>query len=198
MKKKGKENAGAARAAKVDKSNLVVYIVVILFVVGALTGVVLSGMKKRGPKVIDSDPGFEFNATDNLDMKEILKHKVPVMLNFGTDGDQASEAMAPIIYELNQQLMGKAMIKYVDVMKNKKVSEEFPIATIPTQIFINADGSPYRPENVKDSNLIVYGDEKTGTHFLTAHEGAMTKEKILEILADMGVDVSGVDLSSGQ
>lgn len=198
MKKKGNANVNGAKTVEQDKSSLVIYIIVILFIVGTLIGVVLSSRNNRVPVVDDSKPGFSLNATKDFDMKKMLELEVPIMLNFGAEGDPGSEQMAPVIYELNQQLMGKALIKYVDVNENKKVAEDFPIVVIPTQFFINADGTPYKPENIKDSNLIVYGDENTGEHFLTAHEGVMPKEKILEILAGMGVDVSGVEFSESR
>ncbi len=182
---------------KIDKSSLAVYIVTTLFVLGLLGGGLYANFRNRVPRVIDSLPGFEFNATKNLNMKKILKHKVPVMVTFGTEEDYMTQQMLPMLYDLNQALMGKAMIKFVDVGLDQSVTAEFPIATIPTEFFINADGSPYKPVNIQDSNLIIYAEEATGDHYWTAHEGMISKEKILEIFADMGVDISDA-IESGE
>jgi thioredoxin 1 len=53
--------------------------------------------------------------------------------------------MAPVLKTMNAQMQGKAIIKFVDVWKNGDAARDFPVQVIPTQVFINDDGTPYVP-----------------------------------------------------
>ena len=95
--------------------------------------------------------------------------------------------MAPVLQELNRELQGKAIIKFVDVWKYQALAQGYPISVIPTQIFIDAEGKPYTPKDAEGKNMKLYSLKDTNEHVFTAHEGAMTKEELLEVLEEMGI-----------
>lgn len=133
---------------------------------------------------------FALDATENFDMDQILSYGLPVLIDFGADSCMPCKEMAPVLKELNQELRGKVIVKFVDVWKNAAAGEEMPLRAIPTQFFFNADGLPYAPKDGKaaaNQGFLTYMDKETEKHVLTAHEGGMTKEAILAVLAEMGV-----------
>jgi thioredoxin 1 len=133
---------------------------------------------------------FDLDATINFNLDEILSHNLPVIIDFGADTCIPCKEMAPILKELNQELRGKAVVKFVDVWKNSAASQAVPLDVIPTQFFFNADGSPYVPADEKaaaEKGIIMYTRKDTGKHVFTAHQGGMDKETILSVLTEMGM-----------
>jgi thioredoxin 1 len=132
-------------------------------------------------------PEYALDATYDFNLEEILSLGLPVMIDFGADSCQPCRQMAPVLEELNEELQGKAVIKFVDVWKNPDIAGGIPLRVIPTQFFFYPDGSPYVPPDAQSSNLVIYQHKDTGMHFFTAHEGGMDKNSILTILEDMGM-----------
>lgn len=133
---------------------------------------------------------FALDATDDFDMDAILSHNLPVMIDFGADACVPCKEMAPMLDELNRELRGRAVIKFVDVWKNPEAGQAVPLQVIPTQFFFNADGSPYvldNPEAAAQQGFIMYSMRDTGEHVYTAHQGGMDKETMLSILEEMGM-----------
>lgn len=99
--------------------------------------------------------------------------------------------MAPLLIELNQELRGKAVVKFVDVWKNGQAAAGLPIQAIPTQFFFNEDGSPYVPADIESAarnGFMMYETKETGEHIYTIHQGYMSKEDTLIVLKEMGND----------
>ncbi len=88
---------------------------------------------------------FDLDATAEFDLEKILSYGLPVIVDFGADSCIPCKEMAPVLAALNQELRGKAIVKFVDVWKNTTASQEVPLQVIPTQFFFNADGTPYVP-----------------------------------------------------
>ena len=93
----------------------------------------------------------------------------------------------PLLKTLKAEMQGKAIIKFVDVWKNGDVAKDFPVQVIPTQVFINADGTPYMPRDDIEIKFDMYSFKDTGEHAFTVHQGGLTEEQMRAILADMGV-----------
>ena len=75
------------------------------------------------------------------------------------------KAMKPILDELAAEYKGRARIEIVDIGERPNEAERWRVFTIPTQIFVDAQGEEvYR------------------------HEGFMPKEDIVAKLEEMGVD----------
>ncbi len=96
--------------------------------------------------------------------------------------------MAPVLKELNYALRDKAIIRFVDVWKNNGLAKGIPLQVIPTQIFIDPTGNPYTPSPTINLPSKMYKDSNTGDHIFTVHIGGLTKEDILNILSDMGMN----------
>ena len=111
------------------------------------------------------------------------------MIDFGSDECVPCKEMAPVLEKANGESQGKALVKFVDVWDNPSAANGFPVQVIPTQVFFDADGSPYVPsEGLPEKlglELLAYED-KEGTHVFTAHQGALNNEQLGGILADMG------------
>lgn len=133
---------------------------------------------------------FDLDATINFDLEKILSYGLPVIVDFGSDSCVPCKVMAPILVELNNELRGKAIIKFVDVSKNSKAAAGMQLEVIPTQFFFYADGTAYVPtdEAAARYGFIMYQRRDTGEHVLTAHQGALDKENMLEILKEMGME----------
>lgn len=132
-----------------------------------------------------NDEDFALNASA-IDMDALKEYELPIIIDFGSDSCLPCLQFFPILKSLNTELQGRVIIKYVDVYKYGDAASNYPIQVIPTQIFINADGTPYVPGKI-DIEFIRY-DYKNGDHAYTVHEGSLTEDEMRQILADMGVE----------
>jgi thioredoxin 1 len=73
------------------------------------------------------------------------------------------------------------------VWKYTDAANDFPVQVIPTQVFINADGTPYVPSKDLGVEFGFYSNKDTQEHVFTVHQGGLTAEQLNKILADMGV-----------
>ena len=133
---------------------------------------------------------FDLDATTSFELDKILSYGLPVIVDFGADSCDPCKQMAPILVELNKELRGQAIVKFVDVWKNNKAAEGLPLEVIPTQFFFNADGTPYVPADVEAATrngFILYELRDSGKHVYTAHQGFLDKETMLDVLKEMGM-----------
>ncbi len=125
----------------------------------------------------------------SVNLEELVVHELPIIIDFGADECVPCKEMAPVLTTLNHEMQGDAIIQFVDVWKTPEAATNFPVQVIPTQIFINADGTPYIPsdEIALEISFSIYADRETEEHVFTAHQGGLTEEQMRLILADMGV-----------
>jgi thioredoxin 1 len=146
---------------------------------------------KNNRELIDSsgsdNTAFALHTTKKIDLEELKSHGVPIIIDFGADSCLPCKEMAPVLKELNEELRGKAIIKFVDVWKYQDLTKGYPIDLIPTQIFIDAKGKPYNPKNPEAMQMNLYSRKDTGEHVFTTHEGGMSKEQLLTVLKEMGM-----------
>lgn len=174
---------------KLKKSkSLIIKILVPLLIVVIIGGIYIFKNFKKEPEAEPISAEYALDATENFNLNDILSQGLPVMIDFGADSCQPCKEMAPVLKELNEELQGKAIIKFVDVWKNPNVAKEIPLRVIPTQFFFNSDGTPYVPEDAEISNFMMYEHKDTGQHFFTVHEGGLDKASILKILKNMGME----------
>lgn len=136
-------------------------------------------------QVVDN-PDFALEIT-SVDVDAMSKYNLPIIIDFGADSCVPCKEMAPVLKALNAEMQNKAIIKFVDVWKNPDAMGDFPIQVIPTQVFINADGSPYVPGDNLGIQFDLYSYKDTGEHAYTVHQGGLTEKQIRTILYDMGV-----------
>ncbi len=174
---------------KPDKKKLLLRIVVPVFIAIALT--VIWVVKTHPiPTPIDEQTGniadFVLEAT-SIDLDALKEYNLPIIIDFGADSCIPCKEMAPVLKTLNAEMQGKAIIKFVDVWKNGEAANDFPIQVIPTQVLINADGTPYVPSDDIGIKFDMYSFQDTGEHTFTVHQGGLTADQMRAILADMGV-----------
>ncbi|OGO86792.1 MAG: thiol reductase thioredoxin [Clostridiales bacterium GWD2_32_59] len=145
-------------------------------------------VKNEQPIAIKNNSDFVLHAVDELDIEKLKSYGLPIVIDFGADSCIPCKEMAPVLKELNIELQGKAIIKFVDVWKYQKLAEGYPISVIPTQIFFNKEGKPYVPSDPEKMQMMMYSDKVTNEHVFTTHEGGMTKEQLLSALKEMGIE----------
>lgn len=103
--------------------------------------------------------------TPSFDVEVLTSYGLPILLDFGAEWCAPCNYMHPILEELNNELRGKAIVKYVDLDKYPEIAKEYNFSLIPTQYFINIDGEIYK-----------------------SHTGIISKEEIIGILKEMGME----------
>lgn len=137
-------------------------------------------------------PGADFSleSTAMIDYEAIASFGLPMIVDYGSDSCIPCKEMAPVLEKLNAELAGKAFIKFVDVWKYADAASNVPVQVIPTQVLVNADGTPFVPsEELMQTvgNFIMYNSRDTEEHVFTVHQGGLTEEQMRLILAEMGV-----------
>jgi thioredoxin 1 len=126
-----------------------------------------------------------------IDLQELKSRGLPIVIDFGSDSCEPCKRMAPVLERAYRKTKGKAVIRFVDVWKHPAAADGFPRQLIPTQFFINADGTPYDPSEEFSKELglefLRYGSKTTGEHLFPLHQGGLTDSQMDAILADMGV-----------
>lgn len=135
------------------------------------------------------DADFGLNLTEAMDFEKMKQYKLPIIVDYGADSCIPCKEMAPVLKKVNAEMYGKAFIKFGDVWKNRRIADNVPVQIIPTQFFINADGSPFVPskELSEQIEFILYARNETQEHAFTAHQGGLTEAEMKMILSEMGV-----------
>jgi thioredoxin 1 len=134
--------------------------------------------------LIENNEDFILEVSE-IDLDKLKEYKKPIIIDFGADSCVPCKEMAPVLKSVNEQMRGKAIIKFVDVWKNGEAANGFPIQVIPTQVIINKDGSPYVPSENMEINFAMYSTRDTNEHVFTVHQGGLTQEQMTSILRDM-------------
>ena len=133
---------------------------------------------------------FSLNITEVVDFEELAEYEIPVIVDYGADSCIPCKQMAPVLERLNKEMYGKAFIKFGDVWKYPEAVSNVPVQVIPTQLFFNADGTPFEPSDKLHEEVVFdyYSHVETGEHIFTVHQGGLTEEQMRMILAEMGVE----------
>jgi len=170
---------------------LIIRIIVPVLILVALT-VIWTVKTHPTPTAIDdhttteNKEDFLLEAT-SVDLETLTSYDLPIIIDFGSDSCIPCKEMAPVLETMNAEMQGKAIIKFIDVWENTEAADGFPLQVIPTQIFINADGTPYVPGDDIEMEFTMYSDDESGAHAFTVHQGGLTEDQMRAILADMGV-----------
>lgn len=175
-----------------DKKKRILRLGVLAFIVFVIAGIWLAKNLQTdsapGPSSLENED-FALVATE-LNLEALGAYGLPIVVDFGADWCPPCRAFFPVLKAAHEALLEKAVIKYVDTEKSPGLAREYPISAIPTQLLINADGSPYQPsEEILNMGLAFkfYQAEENGEHVLTVHEGGLTEAQFYAILEDMGV-----------
>lgn len=168
--------------------NRFIKIIVPILILVAVGGIWFFKNIVKSPETTNANPDFALNVTEKLDLEKLKSYGLPIMIDFGADSCIPCKEMAPVLKKLNEELQGKAIIKFVDVWKYRELAEGYPISVIPTQVFFDKDGKPYIPSDPQASQMKMYSLKDTNENVFTTHEGGMTEEMILAALKEMGLD----------
>lgn len=126
----------------------------------------------------------------SVNIEELKTNNLPIIIDFGSDSCSPCKVMAPVLEKLNKEWQDKVIVQFVDVWKYTTAANNFPVSVIPTQIFYNADGTPYVPsESIQESiEFTLYSDKNTGEHIFTVHQGGLTETQMRKIFKEMGIE----------
>ena len=127
------------------------------------------------------------NLTRPFDLAEYRAAGVPVIIDFGADSCIPCKEMAPVLVALHDELKGKAIIRFVDVWKYRDLAEGIPLQVIPTQVFFDTTGKPFTPSEKLQIPMTQYSTRDTNEHAFTTHDGGITKDQLLSVLYEMGM-----------
>lgn len=136
------------------------------------------------------DADFSLAITEAVDFEALAEYGIPAIIDYGADSCVPCKEMAPVLETLNEEMYGKAFIKFADVWQYADAASNVPVQVIPTQVLVNADGTPFVPSEDLASQIqfTMYQDRNTGEHVFTVHQGGLTEEQMRLILAEMGVE----------
>ena len=135
-----------------------------------------------------ADFSLEVNAP--VDFESLAESGLPAIIDYGSDSCIPCKEMAPALKLLNEEMYGKAFVKFADVWVYSDAASNVPIQVIPTQVLVNADGTPFVPSDELAAKIqfTMYSDKNTNEHVFTVHQGGLTEEEMREILNEMGVE----------
>ncbi len=169
------------------KTKNMIRVIVLVFIFTVVTGIWVVKKNQAVSSSVEDHPDFALNVTEKLDLDQLKSYAIPIILDFGADSCVPCKEMKPVLEELNEAFRGRAIILFLDVWKYAGLAEGYPIRAIPTQILIDGEGKPYVPGEENDLRFRSVTSEDE-THLFTTHEGGLTKDDLLRILADMGVN----------
>lgn len=132
---------------------------------------------------------FSLTLTEPADFKALSEFGIPAIIDYGAHSCIPCKEMAPVLEKLNKEMYGRAFIKFADVWQHAEAVGNVPVQMIPTQVLINADGTPFVPSRTLTSQIkfILYHDRYTNDHVFTVHQGGLTEDQMRMILTEMGI-----------
>lgn len=190
---------GAVDNTTPNKKSLFLKIGIIVAIVGVIVGIFIFKSVKdnedTAPETSTSESQTDGSTANyplkitKTDLDTIKAYGISTVIDFGSDSCIPCKQMAPVLETLNKEWQGKAAVQFMDVWKYTDGVSDFPVSVIPTQVFFNADGTPYVPseEIQKEIEFTMYSDKNTNEHIFTVHQGGITEEQMRKIFAEMGV-----------
>ena len=172
------------------KKNIATIIVIIIIIVGIVGIWFIKNNERENDQIIEQsqkenvNEDFKLYVEGNLDIEKLKSYNLPIMIDFGAEWCPPCNMMKPDLIKLNNELEGEAIIKIVDVDENPNATKGYKIELLPTQIFINSDGTPYIPKDKSIEGFEIVKD-KEGNVLYTMHVGILTRTQILSIVEQM-------------
>lgn len=131
---------------------------------------------------------FGLRETEAIDFEKMASYGIPMLVDYGADTCIPCKEMAPVLEKANEEYRGKAFIKFINVWDYPDAANNVPVQVIPTQVLVNADGTPFVPSEELASQIefLMYSHKETGEHVFTVHQGGLTEEQMRMILKEMG------------
>lgn len=169
---------------KVNKKNIRLIKTIIVVVLVILTVLLAKFVSER-----TNQHTHVGNLSDPYDMsftiEDLKKQGKPVLIDFTAEWCIPCKTFNPILQGLNEEYGEDVIIKIVDVDKYTGFSSKYPLKVIPTQIYINADGTPYQLDPTLGLTGFSEFEDSTSGEVITLHEGALTKNQVKAIIKGM-------------
>lgn len=164
-----------------DKKKLINIVIIVVVLLSVVT---VYFIKNREVEEIGDNKDFYMTITENLNIEKLKEYKLPILISFGSESCMPCMMMQPHLRQLNTELKGKAIIKYLDVWKHPEYIGGKTIEYVPTQIFITKSGKPYENKNVKDLKF-EYQKDENGNILYTYHVGYLSYEDMKAIIEEL-------------
>ena len=168
------------------KPKSILKIIAPVLIIAVIVGIFI--LKSNPEKPIVANTGDFTLETTAIDIELLKSYGLPIVIDFGADSCVPCKEMAPVLKALNQEMQGKAIVKFVNVWKNQTAAEDFPVQVIPTQFFFDKEGNPFVPKDAEAMQMMLYSTKDTNKHVYTAHQGGLTEEQLRAVLKEMGVE----------
>ncbi len=125
---------------------LAIKIIIPLVIVAiiATIAIIKINQKENAP----TNTGGEYPlAITSVNLEAIKNYGIPTVIDFGSDDCIPCKQMAPVLSTLNADLQGKAAVQFMYVWKYADGVQDFPVQTIPTQVFFDANGEAFMPSD---------------------------------------------------
>ena len=86
---------------------------------------------------------------------DLIDVEVPVLFDFFSEWDDASNAMHDVLRDVAAALVDKAKVIKIDVDKNQALSEALRIKDLPTLIIYKSGDMKWRQSGLLDANTII-------------------------------------------
>jgi len=86
---------------------------------------------------------------------ELIDLKIPVLLNFYSEGNEGSKVMSPILREVVATIGSKAKVIKIDVDKNPQLAEALQVKSLPTLIIYKKGEMKWRQSGEQDAATLV-------------------------------------------
>ena len=169
---------GAVDKVASNKKSLFLKIAIVVAIVVVIVGIFIFKSAKNNDQTAQENTASQSQTEEDAvnyplkitktDLESIKAYGIPTVIDFGSDSCIPCKQMSPVLETLNKEWQGKAAVQFMDVWKYTDGVSDFPVSVIPTQVFFNADGTPYVPSEAiqKEIEFTMYSDKNTNELFL--------------------------------
>lgn len=142
-------------------------------------------LNEKDPVEESVEGDFALYDADNIDVERYKEYNMPILITFGNESCIYCKQMEPDLVELNEELRGKAIVKYVDTNKYPDFSMQWPIQATPAIILVDSDGKPYDPSEKYINHIYKYTARGSDEIALSMAFGKLDKAVLEDILGEM-------------
>lgn len=86
---------------------------------------------------------------------ELIDLRIPVLLDFYTEWNDASNAMHPVLRDVAAALGDKGKVIKINVEKNTQLAEALRVKTLPTLMIYKEGEMKWRQSGEQDANTLI-------------------------------------------
>lgn len=86
---------------------------------------------------------------------ELIETRVPVLIDFYADWDDACKGMHPVLRDVAAALGDKARVIKIDIDKNKELADALRVKGLPTLMIYKNGEMKWRQSGEQDANTLI-------------------------------------------